>query len=82
MLMEYNPNNRDTHFLQTLKNVSNNCRSYRIGKKLKVSDLSAIAKLDMKTIYNIESGVDNITLDTMFKLCYALDINLVVLLSE
>lgn len=79
--MEYNTQNRDTHFLQTLKNISNNCKTYRIINKLSVADLSAMAKLDIKTIYNIEAGVDNITLETMFKICYALEINLSVLLS-
>ena len=36
--MEYNPQNRDTHFLQTLKNVSANCKTVRIQKKLSISE--------------------------------------------
>lgn len=79
MQMEFNPQNRDTHFLQTLKNISGNCKTIRIKKRLTVMDLSVKAVLDVKTIYNIESGVDNITLDTMFKICYALEIDLITL---
>lgn len=82
MQMEYNPNNRDEHFLKTLKNISNNCKTIRIKNRLSVMDLSIRAKLDVKTIYNIEAGVDNITLDTMFKICYALEINLITLFGE
>jgi DNA-binding Xre family transcriptional regulator len=82
MSMEFNPNNRDTHFLKTLKTISINCRTIRIAKKMSTEDLSIRASLDLKTIYNLESGVENIKLETLFKVCYALEVNLVVLLSE
>lgn len=82
MQMEFNPQNRDTHFLQTLKNVSNNCKTVRIKSSLTVMDLSVKSGLDVKTIYNIESGVINITLDTLFKICYALEVDLITLFNE
>ncbi len=45
-------------------------------------DLSIKADLGIKTIYNIEAGVDNITLETMFRICYALDISLATLFAD
>ncbi len=68
--------NADLQFLNRLRKLSENCRGYRIGKRLSTLDLSVKSGVSEKTIYNIEASSGNVTIKILINISTALEISL------
>lgn len=57
-------------------------RSYRTSQHLSLRKLGLMTAIDYSYLHSIEKGTANATVDTLFKICDALDINIRLLFED
>lgn len=57
-------------------------RSYRTRQNLSLRKLGLMTGIDYAYISNIENGSANITIDTLIKLCDALDVEMSIVFTQ
>jgi transcriptional regulator with XRE-family HTH domain len=70
------------HRTDLLGKIGKRIKTIRLAKNMTQNDLAIECEFEKASLSRIESGKTNITIRTLYKICCALDVELVELLAD